>query len=326
MRSKASSFVHVLSTRIGIGVYDEAWFDYRLTLFSAITVPSMMAQSSQDFVWQLVVDKRMPPRARARFDEIMKPVENARIIEVEFKTDFRKVIVKSAKAYAAEKSAEYVLSSRLDDDDALHVKAFERLQTETERFFAESEHEYAALSLNVGCMWLPSHARGYTRYHDSHSLGLSLLEPADASRSVYGYPHRELKQRVTPRGAYVRGIDGNQLWWLYAAHTIADSDKGDGKRHGHILNHQHGYPVDEKLIEQFGLVPEQVAQLREVTEPTPRRATKFLSLRARDTEKEIKELRTKLRKGPGRLQRVHLRRKLARLERVRVRAGSRIVE
>ncbi|GAA4908228.1 putative rhamnosyltransferase [Stackebrandtia albiflava] len=320
----ATEFLHVLSTRVGIGVYDEGWFDYRLRLFESVTVPSMAAQTSQDFTWLLVVDAKMPPRARSRFDAVVAPLANVRVREVEFKTDFRGAVVEWCQAEAARRGLSRVLTSRLDDDDALRVDAFERLQSEAADAIAAGHSDLAVFSLNLGCMWSPSHRRGYTRYHDSHSLGLSLLEPAEAVECVYSRPHREIKQRYAPRGAYIRGVDGGTRWWLYAAHAIADSDKGDGARRDKILKHRYGYHLDDDLLAGFGLDPAAVAALAEAGEPTPTAPTKFLSLRAMETERRIKALRTEL-AGASFLRRRLLTQRLARLESEREKAGSGIV-
>lgn len=322
------TFVHVLATRVGIGVYDEAWFDYRLRLLDSITVPSMAAQTCQDFTWLLVIDQKMPPTARKRFDQTIARLGSAVAIPVEFKTDFRKAVVRWSREKASSAGASYVLSSRLDDDDALRTDAFERVQSEAAEFLRASRHRYAVFSLNLGCMWRPSHRRGYTRYHDSHSLGLSVMEPAEVCRSVYGWPHREIKQQLAPRGTYFRGLDGDALWWLYAAHNLADSETGDRARIEKIMNHKYGYRVDDAILHGFGLEPAAIDALAEIEEPDARRPTKFLSLRGMDAEREIKELRAQLdRIGRGQVLRRYLtRRRLSRLEGQRQAVGSAIVE
>jgi hypothetical protein len=324
----SSSFIHVLATRIGIGVYDEAWFDYRLRLFQSVTVPSIASQTSRDFSWLLVVDKNMPPVARSRFDAAIAKLDNAVVIPVEFKTDFRKAVVRWSRQKAESAGAAYVLSSRLDDDDALRTDAFERLQAETADFLRSSRHRYAVFSFNLGCMWLPSRRRGYTRYHDSHSLGLSVVEPAEVCRSVYAWPHREIKQQLAPRGTYIRGLAGDTLWWLYAAHNLSDSETGSGIRLEKIMNHRYGYPVDESILGYFGLDPAAVAALAVTDEPESNEPTKFLSLRGIETEQEIKELRARIRRT-SRMQVLKLyqaRRRLGQLEQQRLIVGSGIVQ
>src|SRR5690606_38117903 len=226
------------ATRLGIGVYDPAWFDYRLTLFETIAAPSVAAQTSPEFTWLLVVDRRMPAAARQRLDRAVAGLPQAVVLPVEFKTDFRPTVVRWCRERADQAGASNVLTTRLDDDDALRVDALERLQSETEEFARTSPHRYAVLSFNLGCMWLPTFRHGYTRYHDSLALGLSLVEPAEECRSIYSKPHREIKQQYAPRGTHIRGFDGQTRWWLYAAHALADSDRGDRARIERIRTHK----------------------------------------------------------------------------------------
>src|SRR5690606_33214101 len=152
----------------------------------------------------------------------------------------------------------------------------------------------AVLSFNLGCMWLPTFRHGYTRYHDSLALGLSLVEPAEECRSIYSKPHREIKQQYAPRGTHIRGFDGQTRWWLYAAHALADSDRGDRARIERIRTHKYGYRVDDALLADFGLDPAAVDRLARLREPVAAASTKFLSLRGLDLEREIKDLRSRL--------------------------------
>lgn len=325
--ASSTAFIHVLATRLGIGVYDPAWFDYRLRLFETITVPSVAAQTSPEFTWLLVVDRRMPPAARARVDRAVAGLPHAVVLPVEFKTDFRPTVVQWCQQRAEQVGAGYVLTSRLDDDDALRVDALERLQTEAAEFTRTGPHRYAVLSLNLGCMWVPAYRFGYTRYHDSIAIGLSLMEPVEECRSVYGKPHREIKQKYAPRGTYIRGMDGDTRWWLYAAHVLADSDQGDQARTERIRTHRYGYHLDDAMLATFGLDPAAVDRLAQISEPATTTATKFLSLRSLDLEREIKDLRLRLQDTPrSRLVRRHLvGRRIRELERARVDVGTGIV-
>lgn len=317
-------FLHVLATRLGIGVYDQAWFDYRLELFRTITVASMAAQTSQDFTWLIVVDANMPPKARATVEQAIAGLTNTEILDVEFKTDFRPTVAAWCTQTARRTATDHVLTSRLDDDDALKTNAFERIHTEAADFLTTSPHQYAVFSLNIGTMWLPAQRRGYTRYHDSHSLGLSLMEPASHVTTVYSKPHRDIKQQFTPRGAHIKGIDGDTRWWLYATHRMADSDTGDGTRYKKIMEHKYGYHLDDNLLETFGLDPQAIDALTHVTEPQAATPIKRLTLRAMDYEREIKTQREKQR-SPWPLARRRATKRIRKLEQQRHAAGTGIV-
>lgn len=321
MTTRSTRFQHILATRLGIGIYDQAWFDYRLALFQAITIPSMTHQTSQDFTWLIVTDTNMPTQARDTVNKATAHLTNTHILDVEFKTDFRPTIATWATQHA---NTDHILTSRLDDDDALHTHAFERIHTEAEHFLTTSPHPYAVFSLNIGTMWIPANRRGYTRYHDSHSLGLSLMEPTDNITTVHSKPHREIKHQLTPRGAHIRGIDGDQRWWLYAAHTMADSDTGDGARHKKITEHKYGYHVDDQQLESFGLDPHTITALQDLPEPVAASPIKRLTLRAMDIERQIKTERDRQQSRlPWRRRKAT--RRIRDLEHQRHNAGTKIV-
>lgn len=319
-----SSFVHAVATRIGIGVYDEQWFHHRLALFEAITLPSMASQTSREFTWLLVVDEQMPPPALARLRESIAVLPNTEILPVEFKSSLAGAVAGWGRTRAAQVGAGHVLTSRLDDDDALAVGCVQRLHEEAETFLGLGRPGRAAISFTLGTMWIPAERHGYTRYHDSHSLGLSVLEEVDDCRGIYAWPHQEIKQRIAPSGGYLRGIDGDRRWWLYAAHVLADSDTGDRKRLEKIRGHRYGYRVDDEMLAHFGLDPAVIDDLAKLPEPQVSKPVKRLAIRAMDTEREIARLRA-LMETSGEAHAQRLREQIAELESQRRSAGSGIV-
>jgi hypothetical protein len=56
---------HFVVTRIGLGIYNEPWYEYALDAFAAITFSSLSRQTSHKFDWLLTVDNDMPAAARA---------------------------------------------------------------------------------------------------------------------------------------------------------------------------------------------------------------------------------------------------------------------
>ncbi|CAM3448712.1 glycosyltransferase [Stackebrandtia soli] len=313
-----------MATRLGIGVYDEAWFEHRLTLFEAITVPSMRAQTNQDFTWLLAIDEQMPSAPFERLHRIVADVPNAEFLRVEFKSGLKDAVATWAKERAVEAGAEHALTSRLDDDDALHVDCVARLREEAERFFITASTQYAAFAFTQGSMWIPMERRGYTRFHPSHSLGLSVLEPVTDCRGIYAWPHQDLLTRLAPRGAYLRAIDGDELWWLYTTHVLADSDTGDLKRLAKVRDHRYGYDVDDAMLARYGLDPAVIDGLADLPQPTVGKPVKRLAVRAIDTEREITQLRQRLASAAS-SEAAPLRAKLAELEAARREAGSGLV-
>ena len=57
---------HILTTRFNLGLYDREninvykWIDNRIKLFGKYTLPSVLNQTRQDFIWLMVMDNRTP--------------------------------------------------------------------------------------------------------------------------------------------------------------------------------------------------------------------------------------------------------------------------
>jgi Putative rhamnosyl transferase len=58
----------LIGTHFGIGIRDREWFEHRLSLFSSVTAPSLLAQEDQSFHWALFVDSALPADIRERLD------------------------------------------------------------------------------------------------------------------------------------------------------------------------------------------------------------------------------------------------------------------
>jgi len=54
------SYSHFIITLFNINIIDEEWIDYRLQLFRRFTIPSVIHQTNQDFLWLILVDSRTP--------------------------------------------------------------------------------------------------------------------------------------------------------------------------------------------------------------------------------------------------------------------------
>jgi hypothetical protein len=237
---------------MGIGIYDEAWFDYRLTLFERITFPSVSQQRNAEFTWLIAVDRNMPSAARSRFDRIVAESPRVLILELELKTDFVPAVSAWCTAHGADDGR--LLTSRVDDDDALRLDAFEHLHAMADRALAH-ERTYGVFSFELGARWDPLHNLAYRAYHHSLGIGLSFLEPLSEARTVYSRPHLNIKSLVAPKGAYIESMGGADYFWLYTTHAMADTDKGDQRRVEKIRKHAWREELSAAELASFGLSP-----------------------------------------------------------------------
>ncbi|WP_035705119.1 glycosyltransferase [Glycomyces tenuis] len=286
--------LHVIATRHGIGVFDEHWFAYRQHLLENITVPSLDAQTRQDFVWLVGIDRDMPPIARERLDELAATRPYVRLLELELKNDFRDAVAKWAVKRAPRREADWVLTTRLDDDDAFDTGLVERLRAEAGSFLSRGERRPALFAPVLGCNWVPSRTAGHRTFRPGPSIGLSLLLPAGDRRSVYHWNHMRVNKELAAAGAYVKCFDDDTLWWLYANTTLSDQQGAQTDRRARAVEHPNVFDLDEDLLGRFGISAESAERLRSVPEPDPVDTTYYLTNRGLDVEREIAALRRSL--------------------------------
>lgn len=121
-------YKHLLLTRYNGGKPDKEWNEKRIQLFKEICLPSVIAQSNQNFDWRLFVDDRTENNIKDELRRILPA--NAKILRVnEDKRWFSEYqIALNAQWY------ESVLTTQLDNDDAISPHYIELIQTTINRY------------------------------------------------------------------------------------------------------------------------------------------------------------------------------------------------
>ena len=120
-------FTHYLVTRFNVPVnnwnkdksghttLDDAWMKHRLSLFNRYCVPTIRAQSEQEFQWILYCDINTKPGDLLEIEKSVSDIHGASVRKVahpdEMITDLKQLI-----SFAA---TPYVITSRVDNDDGL---------------------------------------------------------------------------------------------------------------------------------------------------------------------------------------------------------------
>ncbi|WP_335991562.1 glycosyltransferase [Glycomyces sp. MUSA5-2] len=294
---RSKEFLHVIATRHGIGVFDEQWFAYRQLMMEHLTLASLDAQADRDFVWVIGVDRDMPPEARKRLDGMAEGRPWIRIAETELKRDFVPDLAAWVRAEAKARKRGWVLTTRLDDDDAIHRDLTGRLHAEAAAYLAAGNKAPAILSPVLGCNWVPSKAAGHRAYHHSPSIGLSLLEHASDPGTVYRNNHRTLAQVLAPWNYNVRHLDGETMWWLYAHTGLSHMQSEGSDRMDKVAGHRRAFKLDAARLAPFGVTAEGARIIRETPEPEVGGTLFELNRRGLDLEDEIHALRDAARDG-----------------------------
>ncbi|MGD8200607.1 glycosyltransferase [Ornithinimicrobium sp. W1679] len=135
MAAGGSQFDHVLLTRFSAVLDpagrppDEEWLHYRLGFFYDACLPSVASQEGADFTWLVMLDDRCPDDFRATVEELAEGTFSPVWTHGPFRRD------SFARHVAGRTDAPYLITTRLDSDDALAVDFMARVQAQ----FAEQD-------------------------------------------------------------------------------------------------------------------------------------------------------------------------------------------
>jgi len=138
---------HYIVTRFNLGLYrtggrdPKAWFNERFRLFSTVTMPSLLAQTCQNFTLIILIDADTPFDHRFFLSSLLSwnaaRQYQIRFVHIKLADSWRPkrygerwscVIDYSPFLDAVRDESKAVLQTRLDNDDALLPDAVERIQ------------------------------------------------------------------------------------------------------------------------------------------------------------------------------------------------------
>lgn len=225
-----SQFSHFIITRFNIwslditntrpeGVPDKEWLSHRFRLFDTFTYPSVRGQKNQDFKWIVLFDVNTPGSFREKIDAY---------------TDWNNFIPRFITSLdelpgivsdETDETAKYLITTRLDNDDAIGVDFIELVQHQ----FSGQHFEFVNFS------------SGYVLHRDKLYLKtgfysnpfISLVEKIGAFKTVYCGPHNKLYDLGT-----IRKIETKPLWLqIVHKHNISNRVRDSNMRvPTHLLN------------------------------------------------------------------------------------------
>jgi len=225
----------LLCTRFGIGVKDPAWFEHRFPLMEAITIPSLARQTRTDFDWCVFVDADLDPSVRSRLDEAVAPVPGARVVDRHPHSS--RGIAGVARELGVGDS-DWILTGRIDDDDAWARDTVEQLYGQAEAWLArDARGAGMALTFPRGFEWLMydlvdvdkllqdrrmirrQSVRPYP--YAFHSMSVFVLARFEARFFAIATAHSKLGDRAAELGYDVVHASPEREMWLYARHKQA---------------------------------------------------------------------------------------------------------
>lgn len=283
----------LIATRFGIGIRDPAWFDHRLVVMSAITVPSLLAQHDQEFEWGVFAPPDIPSKARQALDEILAPFGTRAFIDSNGHVP--KNLMDIALARDLVHPSGYVLTGRIDDDDAWARDTVKRVRSYTQKWF-ERQPDAAGFGLTFenGLVWVMydmldvdrlqtqgdnSIRRASLRPYSCAFTSISgfVCSPYSVGLTPIGGSHRDVPKHLKDKGFEVDVVPTTEPMWLYCRHKQADSAlervaRGEDirvdicalnqafgidetrVRHYIARSHEYGYSTTKRIFERRGAI------------------------------------------------------------------------
>jgi hypothetical protein len=223
-QNKSMKFRHVIITRFNVRYREAAhkrleakgmnpvWLAERFDLFEKYCLPTVLAQTCQEFIWFIYFDSATPPVFVERAHRARVGHDNIRLI---FCDIYDQGLLERDLKSELVPEPEWLLTTRLDNDDGLRRDFVKRLQ-ESLRFSGTE-----AINFPNGVVYTGH--RTYLHRHESNAF-LSLLEPFDGFRTVLFVQHPDM-----PQMASVRQVEGDPAW-LQVVHQSNISNRVRGRR------------------------------------------------------------------------------------------------
>lgn len=263
-----SNIRHLVFTNFGVGIKDIEWIAYRMELLMNITANSILSQTFKNFTWNIFIDFNLPYIYKARLFELSSKAGQP-FVEIHQVEDYSEIQNSIANIIKRHDLDEPILTTRIDDDDALNINAFEIIQKSAVESL-NSNIKVSLISLNNGLEWLPSEKVFRFVSYESIALGLTLL--SNQSEKIYSITqlaHHKAVETLKSKISFAtyNPIDINGVGYLYTKHQLSDSYYVGSK--ARILQDVNSFGVNEIDVSIFGLSLKDVDHVKKVFMEAP---------------------------------------------------------
>lgn len=250
---------HFILTRFNLGLYrnerkdknkqrvnHHQWMDERFILFDQYCFPSLQAQLNQNFKWLVLFDANTPAKYRdiikryQKYANFVPLFSHASFLEpkhVEGYADFKSYILKHL-----EPGVSHLITTRIDNDDAFHVKAIQLIQNHVQA----TKSDYFAIEFPFGyCL----HRDSLFIKHQPSNPFLSLVERIGRNRPDSPQTIMWAKHRLISNTAPMISLNTYPMW-IQVIHERNLINRAGGQRVPFCLSRQDFVLNDPRLYRQ----------------------------------------------------------------------------
>jgi len=221
---------HFIITRFNLSVSDKNWMNYRMEIFTKYCLPSVLNQSNKNFIWLICLDTDTDTDFKTFFLNLHKKYNFIVPLFINGMQDFD--VMHKHHIINHIQDADYVVTSRLDNDDIIHKDYIKRIQ---EQF---NYQKYMAVNfLKILIISTETEKKLHIDYSFSNHF-ISLIERVNKNKFKGCYDKKDRAWDV--KGEIIQITNKP-----YVTETI------NGRN---LLNNFRGFPVTRKTaLNDFGL-------------------------------------------------------------------------
>lgn len=211
VKKHMENYHHFIVTRFNVNIYpidfparlEDTWLALRFELFQKYCFPTVSAQTNQDFTWLVLFDEQTPSRYK-RFIDVYDRYENFTPLYCGDYSTIVPTIAHTMRAMAPD--ARWLVSTRLDNDDALSVEFVNTLHTLCNQLSEEDIQRLKTLYVNF-TNGLQYHEGQFYDFSDVTNAFVSLIESSQSPETVFWVDHPAIHDACE-----VMQVSGPPLW------------------------------------------------------------------------------------------------------------------
>jgi hypothetical protein len=195
----------------------------RFAFFEAMCLPSLAAQTDQNFTLVALIGDTMPYRWRRKLKNLMDVYPFLQICTLEAAGPLNST--RRAFRRATDNDADFVTGFRIDDDDAVAIDYIGKTRAMADHLLAHGfadANNPAVIAYHHGLYWdLNDHEAPFYDFSETAPLGLAsaMITPADMQTNIFRWNHRRL-------AAHCRcWLDPTERMFVRTLHRHNDSDR-----------------------------------------------------------------------------------------------------
>ena len=235
MNNKDINFKHIIITRfnlsqrwskdkLGKNVLDKKWLVKRYELFEDFCIPSIRTQTNQNFEWWVYFDETLPEQYKNVNKKLGASYKNFKPRYEESYGSFENNMPNDIKNYLMNSNIDYLITTRLDNDDILAKNTIELIQGAKINYVTDK-----ILELPVGYTLGINHKKIIKKITSKLNPFISLVEKINVNtpiKTVYFKQHNKWANiecvELSTRAQWIQIIhDSNVLNSLNGDFTLA---------------------------------------------------------------------------------------------------------